>query len=141
MKTPKKVVIIGAGIIGVSIAYQLAKSGAAVTILDKDQPALGATANSFAWINASRGKKPRHYYELNRLGIATWHQLDKELDGILGVTWGGSLEWFHDAAKASEVSQQSQRHQSWGYPIRQLDLPACQQLEANVSYGTEEYHR
>ena len=131
----KQVVIIGAGIIGVNIGYQLVKAGARVTILDKDQPARGATANSFAWINASRGKRPRHYYDLNRLGIAAWHLLDKELAGALQVTWGGSLEWFHDAEKVDAVREQTRRHLSWGYPIRPVDRRVCQLLEANVSYG------
>ena len=30
-------------------------------------PASGATSKSFAWINASAGKRPYHYYRINRL--------------------------------------------------------------------------
>ena len=46
-----RVVIAGAGIIGASIAYHLARRGARVTILEKQRPGAGATQNSFAWIN------------------------------------------------------------------------------------------
>src|SRR4029077_4520838 len=46
-----RIVIAGAGILGANIAYQLARRGARVTLLDRAAPAQGATANSFAWIN------------------------------------------------------------------------------------------
>ncbi|MEM8863160.1 MAG: FAD-dependent oxidoreductase, partial [Chloroflexota bacterium] len=77
----KKVIIVGAGIIGASIAYHLAQAGADVTIIEKGKLGQGTTADSFAWINASRGKRPRHYYELNLQGIKEWHRLEEELDG------------------------------------------------------------
>ena len=87
---PKRVVIAGAGILGVNIAYQLVKRGAAVTLVERAQPGRGATANSFAWINAK--KRPRDYFDLSRLGIQAWRQLDREFSGALPLVWGGSLE-------------------------------------------------
>lgn len=101
MPKQRKIIIAGAGIIGAAIAYQLARAGASVTVVEKGVPGQGATANSFAWINASRGKKPYHYYLLNRLGIAAWSDLEKQLPGKLLVRWGGSLEWHHDAERAA----------------------------------------
>ena len=70
-----RVVIVGAGIIGASIGYHLARRGARVTILEKQRPGAGATEKSFAWINANPSKQPRSYYELNLLGIAGWRRL------------------------------------------------------------------
>ena len=69
-----RVVIAGAGIIGASIAYHLAKRGANVTVLEKQRPGAGATEKSFAWIN-SFSKQPRSYYDLNLYGIAGWRRL------------------------------------------------------------------
>lgn len=44
MKTEKsKITIIGAGIIGVAIAYRLTSAGYAVTLIDRDEPSLGAS--------------------------------------------------------------------------------------------------
>src|SRR5579885_929178 len=85
------VVIIGAGIMGASIGYHLARRGADVTILEKQRPGSGATEKSFAWINASFSKQPRAYYDLNLLGIAGWRRLALEF-GDLQVQWGGSVE-------------------------------------------------
>src|SRR5690349_18014748 len=78
---PARVVIAGGGIIGANLAYRLAKRGASVTLVERTRPASGATANSFAWINATYSKQPRAYFDLNRLGIEAWRALDRELPG------------------------------------------------------------
>jgi len=53
-----RIVIAGGGMLGANIAYQLAKRGASVTLLERAKPATGATANSFAWINAKKQPIP-----------------------------------------------------------------------------------
>lgn len=45
--TEKHMIVIGAGIMGASIAYHLASRGIKVTVIDKDQPSSGATGSSF----------------------------------------------------------------------------------------------
>src|SRR3989304_5972479 len=86
----------GGGIVGASIAYHLARRGAEVTLFEKTKPASGATANSFAWINATFSKKPHHYFHLNRLGALGHRHLEREPGGGLEGQWGGSLEWYHE---------------------------------------------
>ncbi|MCB0010563.1 MAG: FAD-binding oxidoreductase [Anaerolineales bacterium] len=135
MKEQKRIIIAGAGIIGAAIAYQLARVGASVTVVEKGEPGQGATANSFAWINASRGKKPHHYYLLNRLGIAAWSDLEKQLPDKLMVRWGGSLEWHHDADRAAAVLEATRRHQSWGYPVRPISVETFTELEPQLTPG------
>src|SRR6516225_1823039 len=73
-----RVLIAGAGIVGASIAYHLAKRGANVTVLEKHRPGAGATEKSFAWIN-SFSKQPRSYYDLNLYGMAGWRRLALEI--------------------------------------------------------------
>jgi glycine/D-amino acid oxidase-like deaminating enzyme len=131
-RTPR-VVVAGAGIIGASVAYQLAKRGAAVTVLDRDGGASGATANSFAWINATFSKQPRQYYELNRLGIHAWRRLEEDMK--LPVRWGGSLEWYSDDARADELRKAVRGHQSWGYPVAMVEQGRLAALEPNVTFG------
>jgi len=77
-----RVVVAGAGIMGASIAYHLARRGANVTVLEKQQPGSGATRNSFAWLNATFSKQPRSYYELNLAGIAGWRRLSLEFPDL-----------------------------------------------------------
>ena len=46
-------VVVGAGIVGASVAYHTARAGAVVTLIDAGRPGAGVTADSFAWIGAS----------------------------------------------------------------------------------------
>jgi glycine/D-amino acid oxidase-like deaminating enzyme len=126
-----RVVIAGGGILGANIAYRLATRGASVTLLERSTPGTGATANSFAWLNAK--KQPRAYFTLNQLGIAGWRALDQELGGALPLVWGGSVEWTTDAERASRVAEVVRRYQSWGYPIHQIDDAQLRALEKNLT--------
>ena len=51
------VVVIGAGIVGLTIATNLAEGGASVTVLEQDAPGTGTTSTSYAWVNANN-KQP-----------------------------------------------------------------------------------
>ena len=70
-----RVVVAGAGIIGASIAYHTARTGASVTVIDKAGVATRASRGSFAWINATWAKQPRHYHALNQDSVAGWGDL------------------------------------------------------------------
>src|SRR5204863_8331995 len=41
--SPSEIVVVGAGIIGCAVAYELAKRGASVTVVDDRAPGMGAT--------------------------------------------------------------------------------------------------
>jgi len=128
-----RIVIAGGGMLGANIAYQLAKRGASVTLLERAKPATGATANSFAWINAK--KQPIPYFYLSQLGIEAWRELHAELGTELPVRWGGSLEWTNSAERAARQAETLRRFQSWGYPIHQIDERQLRALERNVRPG------
>ena len=67
----RHVVVIGAGIVGASIAWRVASRGARVTIVDRAEPGSGASSHSFAWINAG-AKEPVGYHNLNRRSLEMW---------------------------------------------------------------------
>jgi glycine/D-amino acid oxidase-like deaminating enzyme len=130
---PRRVVIAGAGIIGANIAYQLARRGAAVTIVEKGRPGRGATANSFAWINAK--KRPRDYFDLSRLGIQAWRRLDGQFHGALPVVWGGSVEWRAGAEPIARLRKDLAEFREWGYPVTAIDAAALRGLEPRLTPG------
>src|SRR3989338_7869818 len=57
----QKIIIVGAGIIGASLAFHLSRAGAEVTVFEATQPASAATGRSFGWINASFYANPAHH--------------------------------------------------------------------------------
>ena len=127
-----RIVVAGAGIIGASIAYHLAKAGAAVSIIDKEGPASHSSRGTFAWINATWAKQPRAYHALSQEGVAGWGTLQKELS--LPVRWGGSLEWFGSEERQEKLSQQIAEQIAWSEPAEMLDEAAYKELEPEVDF-------
>ena len=129
----RRVAVIGAGIVGASIAYHLAKAGAEVTVLDRHDIATRASRGTFAWLNASWAKQPRHYHRLNQLGLAGWHELERDLG--IPIKWGGSLEWFGGAERQERLAEQIAEQVEWGEPARMVGREELSALEPNVDFG------
>ncbi len=94
-----RVGVVGGGIVGAAIAMYLAEAGARVTVFEKAGPAMGATRNSFAWLNAFVANP--HYRALRLASMAAYHNLDRQLG--LGIVWGGYLNWANDEIQAAVV--------------------------------------
>lgn len=92
-QSDSRVVVVGAGIVGVSSAVHLARRGARVTIVTQGTPADGASGRSLSWLNASAIRRPE-YHRLRIAGIDRYRTLATDdrtrswlrFDG--GVTWG-----------------------------------------------------
>jgi glycine/D-amino acid oxidase-like deaminating enzyme len=112
--SPGRVVVIGAGIVGASIAYNLSKRGCDVVLLDKAGPAAQASGNSFAWINASWYDQPDSYFALRTASLNEYHRWAAELD--FPIRWGGSLEWYHSAEAQAEMAAGVEHIQQLGAP-------------------------
>lgn len=129
----RRVAVIGAGIVGASIAYHLAREGAQVTVLERGEIAGRASRGTFAWLNASWAKQPRHYHRFNQLGLAGWHELADELS--IPIKWGGSLEWFGSSERQARLAQQIAEQVEWGEPARMVEREELARLEPAVDFG------
>ncbi|WP_256749075.1 FAD-binding oxidoreductase [Mesorhizobium sp. Mes31] len=123
----KNIIVIGAGIIGASIAWHLAKAGAQVTVIADSAAGGVATPNSFAWINASWGN-PEPYFRLRTRAMAEWTRLARDLPG-LPLAWCGGLCWDLSAADMETYARQ---HSSWGYGIDRVDRASAARIEPNL---------
>jgi glycine/D-amino acid oxidase-like deaminating enzyme len=133
MSAAPRIVVVGAGIVGASIAYHLARRGAAVTVVERGQPAGGATEKSFAWINATWGN-PEPYFRLRFLSMQEWRRLEDELSGALGVAWQGCLIW--DLAD-HELEEFARSHAAWGYDVRLVERDEIAVLEPGLIASPE----
>jgi glycine/D-amino acid oxidase-like deaminating enzyme len=123
----KRIIVVGSGIIGASIAWHLAKSGAEVTIIERDQPGGIATRNSWAWINASWGN-PEPYFRLRERSMLEWRKIDREVPG-LAVNWCGGLIWDLEPDALVAFARE---HAAWGYGIRRVERREILRLEPNL---------
>ncbi len=123
----KRVLIVGSGIIGASIAWHLAKAGAAVTVLDGGDAGGLATRFSWAWINASWGN-PEPYFRLRERAMLEWRRLAREVPG-LAVNWCGGLIWD---LPPDELEAYAKQHSAWGYGIRRVDRAEILRIEPNL---------
>ena len=127
MAQSDEIIIVGAGIIGASIAYHLAKRGANVLVVDQLGPAAGATGKSFAWINANHVADDA-YHRLRYQSLAEYHRLDQEVGHALGVRWSGALCFDIDDA---ELDQRLARFQALGCPAELIVHNQFRDLEPN----------
>ena len=136
---PQNVAVIGAGILGASIAWRLAQRGIRVTLIDKGQPGHGASSHSFAWINAG-AKQPIGYHNLNRRSLEMWRRFaagigDHGDPDSVGLRWGGKVSWESDPVAAEALVARVRQLQSWGYPTRLVDADELERLEPALEIG------
>ena len=134
-KSVNRVAVIGAGIVGASIAYNLSKRGCEVFLIDKRGPASQASGNSFAWINASWFDMPPSYYALRVNSLNEYHRLAQEVD--FPIHWGGSLEWYHTDAQEKEITDGIMRTQQLGAPMWMLSQERVAEIEPKLVLGGE----
>lgn len=127
MTAGKQVIVVGSGIIGASIAWHLARTGAQVTVIADSAAGGIATPNSFAWINASWGN-PEPYFRLRTRAMSEWKRLAHDLPG-LPLAWCGGLCWDLPAA---EMEAYAAQHSAWGYGIERVDRAGAQRIEPNL---------
>lgn len=140
------VVVIGAGVVGASIAARLARRGAAVTLVDKNPPGTGTSATSYAWVNAN-GKEPRSYYELNHAAVRAHHEL-----AAGGAPWlraTGHVEFAVHEAHQADLAERMRRLSDRGYRVEEIDANRARTLLSDVdvpddagliAYFAEEAH-
>jgi glycine/D-amino acid oxidase-like deaminating enzyme len=124
----RKVIVVGAGIVGASIAWHLSKAGAPVTIVTDGAPGGIATPATFAWINASWGN-PETYFRLRIRAMSEWCRLAGEVPGI-PLSWCGGLLWDLPPA---ELEAYAAQHASWGYGIRAVDRAQAARIEPGLA--------
>ncbi|MBX3582575.1 MAG: FAD-binding oxidoreductase [Rhizobiaceae bacterium] len=128
----KRVLVVGGGIIGASVAWHLIRSGCAVTIVDSGQGGGLATRHSFAWINASWGN-PEWYFHFRRRSMAGWRRLQDAIPK-LDVSWSGGLLWDLPPA---ELASYAQEHARWGYGIREVGRQEALAIEPGLKEPPE----
>ncbi|MES2433155.1 MAG: FAD-dependent oxidoreductase [Pseudomonadota bacterium] len=126
-----RVVVVGAGIIGSSVAYEAAKAGAQVTVLEAGKIAGGASGTSFAWTNAT-GKRPHAYFALNVLGMRAHLELARAFGHAPWFKQTGSLEWYSAPQDWAAQQENAVQMKDWGYGVEWISKARVTELEPEI---------
>ncbi|HUJ47371.1 MAG TPA: glycine oxidase ThiO [Rhizomicrobium sp.] len=105
-----KIVIVGAGVAGLSIGWRLAAAGAEVTILERAQPGRGATWASAGMISttAETGESVRAEADFAKHSARMWPHFAREIEEASGIDVGyrvdGTLIVARSADEAAALS-------------------------------------
>lgn len=144
VRSENSVIVIGAGIIGVSLADALVKRGETVKLMDCGEPADGTSGVSYGWINSHR-KYPAAYHRLNVEGLRRWQQIAKSEPQ--SAVFGGHVEFADTQAHRNTLTERVERLICLDYPARWIDSAEAQGLtglrvpdSATAAYFASEGH-
>ena len=125
-----RIVVVGAGIIGSAITYNLAIRGADVLLLDKGPTAgSGVTGRAFGWINVINGTPGDQNYGLWREAVAEYRALQVVLPTAFARARSGSLLWKNTA---EETETFTELHRQAGERVELLLRKTIQELEPRI---------
>jgi glycine/D-amino acid oxidase-like deaminating enzyme len=126
------VIVVGAGIVGCSVAYRVAQAGAKVTVLEASRVGAGTSGVSFAWTN-SNNKTPRPYHDLNVAGMRAHAALREEFGSTPWFHQSGSLEWRVRPEEIAAQQEKVERLRDWGYAAEFIGKARLGQLEPAIA--------
>jgi glycine/D-amino acid oxidase-like deaminating enzyme len=142
----RDVVIIGGGISGAAAAYELARAGASVTLLEKG--ALASMASG--WTLAGVRQSGRHAAELPLAAAAVrrWEQLADELDSDVGYRQEGNLRLARTPEEVPTIANLVREQRARGLEVTFLDgnqavravAPALAETIVAASYCPSDGH-
>jgi sarcosine oxidase subunit beta len=120
MKNKADVVIIGGGVSGCSLAYQLAKKGKDVAVVEKKYLSSGATGACGAGIRQQWSTKENT--ELAIKSIKIFEKLERELGYDIELRQGGYLIAIHDEKEMKQAEKNVAMQRSLGLNVDILTL-------------------
>ncbi|HET6868259.1 MAG TPA: FAD-dependent oxidoreductase [Solirubrobacteraceae bacterium] len=130
-----RIVVLGAGIVGVHVALELAGRDAEVTLIEAGEPGGGTTAGSFAWIDAS-APGIADYLELRLVGVRAWHRRA----GEPWLSLPGTVAWASDA---EVLEAHAERLAQLGGRVERMTVRGASEYEPDlvVPDGVETVYR
>ncbi|WP_435222107.1 NAD(P)/FAD-dependent oxidoreductase [Streptomyces sp. Tue6028] len=114
---PMRVAVIGVGVLGACVGWNLSRYGADVVFIDAGEPGEGVTNWSFSWVNASNKTARRSYFDLNVAGMAAHRELAETIGPDSWWHPGGHLRWADDPAAEAKFLKTAELLASWDYRV------------------------
>jgi glycine/D-amino acid oxidase-like deaminating enzyme len=128
------VVVVGAGILGCSIAVHLVDRGVRPVLIDPQRPGQGASTGSFASVSAF-GKDPVSWFRLACTGVTGWTRFAERLGGQVGLRRAGEVRFTDDPEDGRRLAALLARSRERGYPVRPVDAAELGRLLPDARIG------
>jgi heterotetrameric sarcosine oxidase gamma subunit len=127
LPTQARVVIIGGGVAGCSIAYHLAKLGwTDVVLLEREQLTCGTTWHAAGLLTTLRDTETQT--RLAAYSQQLYRRLEEETGQATGLIQCGSIQLALTPAKAEEMRRGYRAAQSWGIECEEISAAEVQRL-------------
>ncbi len=123
-------VVVGAGIVGVACAHQLAQRGMRVAIVDREMVGSGATAAGMGHIVVMDDSEAQ--FALTRYSQRLWQELRPQLPDDVEYESCGTIWVAADDEEMAEVRRKHEYYGKRGVPTEVLDAQGLHQLEPNL---------
>jgi glycine/D-amino acid oxidase-like deaminating enzyme len=110
---PGTVAVIGGGVIGVSTAHHLARSGVSAVLVTDGELSSQASGRSLSWLN-SAAVRSANYHRLRLAGIDRYRTLFAQQPEAAWLRFDGGLAW-ESAERAEDLQHQHQHAVAHGY--------------------------
>ena len=115
-----KVVVIGGGVIGCSVAYHLTKFGwSDVVLLERDQLTSGTTWHAAGLV--SQLGPTAAITKIRKYTLDLYKKLEKEVDHSAGLRLNGALSIAQNTGRWQELQRQATTAQLYDVDVRILD--------------------
>ena len=124
------VIIVGAGIVGASLAFHFARRGATVHVVEEGaRPGSGVTARAFGWVNIINIAPGAVNYGLVQEALAEYARLQADLPGGFTAARPGSLFWLESSAETEAFAA---AHRAAGTDVELVDAATIAAWEPNL---------
>ncbi|HEX4212172.1 MAG TPA: FAD-dependent oxidoreductase [Candidatus Dormibacteraeota bacterium] len=124
--------MVGAGVIGSSIAYHLARSGAEVALLDPGSPRYPSASWASAGGVRRQGRDPREW-QLTTAAWRRWAGLADELGADIGFRAGGHLHVAETEEELERLVRRAEAERAAGLEVELVDGAAARDLAPILS--------
>jgi glycine/D-amino acid oxidase-like deaminating enzyme len=124
------VIVVGAGIVGASLAFHFARRGAAVHVVEEGaQAGSGVTARAFGWVNIINIAPGAVNYRLVQEALADYARLQADLPDAFVAARPGSLFWLGGAAETEAFAA---AHRAEGTDVEPVNAATITAWEPNL---------
>jgi glycine oxidase len=134
------ILVVGAGIVGCAVAYELARRGAKVDVIDDRLPGMGATQASAGMLAPYTEAKDRNtlFLDLAVRSLELYDEFVARVAGDAGVAIGysrtGTIEIADTAERMTDLRDIARRLAGRGVALEVLDAPAARAQEPELGH-------